>query len=208
MNIFRYSKNTCPPKCKSKGTSKDSNRGPLRYRSCIIRINQTVVVHIGPFYGNGPGLPLHFDSCWDVWDRDVVNDGIVSCGTSAPLPLPHIQSLHPPAQLQCPKIAAAIPPGHEHGRVAVGVSEGRGCDHRDACTVSVASHLRPPPPPPRDAFEGEGPQRWLGSRLEEVAKAVGGGYCRLQMPLRLAFTVRETAAGHRLGALEAGGGGL
>ena len=42
-------------------------------------------------------------------------------------------------------------------------------------------------------------------RLEEVAKAVGAGYCRLQMPLRLALGVRGTVAGHRLGAL--GGGG-
>ena len=42
-------------------------------------------------------------------------------------------------------------------------------------------------------------------RLEEVAKAVGGGYCRLQMPLKLAFAVRGTVAGHRLGALEEGG---
>ena len=37
----------------------------------------------------------------------------------------------------------------------------------------------------RDALEGKGPQRGdqkrLGRRLEEVAKAVGGGYCRLQM---------------------------
>ena len=38
-----------------------------------------------------------------------------------------------------------------------------------------------------------GPQRRLNRRLEEVAKAVGGGYCRLQMLLRLAFAVRETA---------------
>ena len=38
--------------------------------------------------------------------------------------------------------------------------------------------------------------------MEEVAKAVGGGHCRLQMPLRLALAVRETVAGHRLGALE------
>ena len=60
----------------------------------------------------------------------------------------------------------------------------------------------------RDASEGKGPQRRLGRRLEEVAKAVGGGYCRLQMPLRLALGVRETVAGHRLGALEGGGGGL
>ena len=44
--------------------------------------------------------------------------------------------------------------------------------------------------------------RWL----EEVAKAVGGSYCRLQMPLKLAVAVRETVAGHRLGALGGGGG--
>ena len=50
------------------------------------------------------------------------------------------------------------------------------------------------------------PQRQLGRRLEEVAEAVGGGYCWLQMPLRLALGVRGTVAGHRLGALEGGGG--
>ena len=63
-------------------------------------------------------------------------------------------------------------------------------------------------PTARDAFEGKGPQRrpeeWLGRRLEEVAEAVGGGYCRLQMPLRLALGVRGTVAGHRLGALKGG----
>ena len=47
----------------------------------------------------------------------------------------------------------------------------------------------------RDALEGKGPNRLphrkrFGRRLEEVAKAVGGGYCRLQMPLRLALGVR------------------
>ena len=36
---------------------------------------------------------------------------------------------------------------------------------------------------------------------------VGGGSCRLQMPLSLAPGIRGTAAGHRLGALEWGGGG-
>ena len=35
---------------------------------------------------------------------------------------------------------------------------------------------------------------------------LGGGYCRLQMPLRLALGVRGTVSGHRLGALEWGGG--
>ena len=42
--------------------------------------------------------------------------------------------------------------------------------------------------------------------MEEGAKAVGGGYCRLQMPLKLALGIRETVAGHKPGAL--GGGGL
>ena len=46
------------------------------------------------------------------------------------------------------------------------------------------------------------PQKRLGRRLEEVAEAVGGGYCRLQMPLRLALGVRGTVAGHGLVALE------
>ena len=65
-------------------------------------------------------------------------------------------------------------------------------------------------PQPRDAFEGKGsqrrPQERLGRRLEEVAEAVGGGYCRLQMPLRPALGIRGTVAGRRLGALEGGGG--
>ena len=61
----------------------------------------------------------------------------------------------------------------------------------------------------RDASEGNGhqrrPRKGLDRRLEEVAKAVGGGYCRLQMPLKLALGVRETVAGHRLGARRGGG---
>ena len=68
--------------------------------------------------------------------------------------------------------------------------------------------MLPPPPPSRDASDGKGPERrprkrlhWrLDRRLEEVARAVGGGYCRLQMPLN-----PGTVAGHRLGALEEGG---
>ena len=62
----------------------------------------------------------------------------------------------------------------------------------------------------RDALEGTGPwrrpEKRLDVRSEEVAKAVGGSYRRLQMPLKLALAVRETAAGHRLGALEGEGG--
>ena len=52
------------------------------------------------------------------------------------------------------------------------------------------------------------PQQPFGRRLEDVVEAVGAGYCRLQMPLRLALGVRGTVAGHRLGALERGGGYL
>ena len=44
------------------------------------------------------------------------------------------------------------------------------------------------------------PQKRFGRRLEGVAEAVGGGYCRLQIPLRLALGVEETLAGHGLGA--------
>ena len=59
---------------------------------------------------------------------------------------------------------------------------------------------------PRDALEGKGPQRRpqkrLDRRLEEVAKAVGGGHRCLQMPLRLALGVRGTVAERRLGAQE------
>ena len=50
------------------------------------------------------------------------------------------------------------------------------------------------------------PQKRFDRRLEEVAKAVVGYYCRFQMPLKLAVAVRETVSGHRLGALERVGG--
>jgi hypothetical protein len=64
--------------------------------------------------------------------------------------------------------------------------------------------------PSRDALEGKGPERQAQKRwhrrLEEVATAVGGGYCRLQVPLKPALAVRETVAGHTLGALEGAGG--
>ena len=59
-----------------------------------------------------------------------------------------------------------------------------------------------------DALEGEGPQRRLDRRLEGVAEAVGGGYCRLLLPVKLALAVTGTVAGQRLGALEGGGGGV
>ena len=61
----------------------------------------------------------------------------------------------------------------------------------------------------RGALEGKGsqrrPQNGSGRRSEEVAEAVGGGYCRLQLPLKVALAVRETVPRHRPGALEGGG---
>ena len=52
---------------------------------------------------------------------------------------------------------------------------------------------------PRDAFEGKGFksgfQRRLGRRFEDVGKAVLGGYCRVQRPLKLAVGVAKTTGG-------------
>ena len=71
-----------------------------------------------------------------------------------------------------------------------------------AALCRVDLRLNTVPPLARDALQGKGPQRRpqerLDRRLEEVAKAVGGGYCRLQLPLKLALAVREAVAGHRL----------
>ena len=76
-----------------------------------------------------------------------------------------------------------------------------------SCYMSWCCRLTPPhptpphavltaSPPPRDALEGKAPQgrpqKRLDRRSEEVAKSVGGGYCRLQMPLKLAVAARET----------------
>ena len=55
----------------------------------------------------------------------------------------------------------------------------------------------------RDALEGKGVSKAVPKAVrqavEGVAKAVGGGYCRLPLALRMAVAVRETVAGHRLG---------
>ena len=80
-----------------------------------------------------------------------------------------------------------------------------------ACAVQIGHRdANAQGPTARVALEGKGPQRQpqkrLDRRLEEVAEAVEGGACRLQMPLSLAPASRETVAGRRLGALEGGGG--
>ena len=63
-----------------------------------------------------------------------------------------------------------------------------------------------PPPPPGTARvpRGEGLRGGPRSGWRRLPKRLGA----LQMPSRLALAVRETVAGHRLGALEGGGGGV
>ena len=60
----------------------------------------------------------------------------------------------------------------------------------------------------RDALEGKAPrrrpQKRLDRRLEGVAKAVGGGYCRFQMRIETGTCHQGDVAGYGLGALEAG----
>ena len=58
---------------------------------------------------------------------------------------------------------------------------------------------------------GKGPQRRpqqrFDRRLEEVAKTVGGGYCQLQMPLRLHLASGEQWLGVGWAPWRGGGGG-
>ena len=68
------------------------------------------------------------------------------------------------------------------------------------------------PPPTQGCIRREGTSEAAPEAVRqavggEVAKAVGGGYCRLQMALSLALALTGTVAGQRPGALEWGGGG-
>ena len=89
------------------------------------------------------------------------------------------------------------------------IHEGPRLDSLSCGCIRAADHRRGKGGGRRDASEGNGPprrpQKRFGRRVEEVAKAVGGGYCRLQMPLKLALAVRGAVAGHGLGSLEGGG---
>ena len=116
----------------------------------------------------------------------------------------HCSPLQHTAPMACPPIPPPLPPSYKlHVRTSA--------PQPGALMVLHGTDPCPPPPLPRDASEGKGPQRWpqrrLDRRLEGVAKAVGGGYCRLSMPLRLALGVWDIVAGHRLDALDEGRGG-
>ena len=113
----------------------------------------------------------------------------------------------------CPPCYGPRPHSHRTSPAAPWPHASENARHGDAYAKDVTERLiamggGPPPAGPRDALEGKGPprrpQKRLDRRLEEVAKAVGGSYCRLQGPLKLALGIRETVAGSRLGALEGG----
>ena len=99
-----------------------------------------------------------------------------------------------------PEVSRAVAPGAEMLRRTLSLCVRAGGGGRDwgravQCSAVQGCHPgRGGAAVCRGASEGKGPQRpsqrRLGRRLEEVAKAVGGGYCRLQMPLRLALVVR------------------
>ena len=126
----------------------------------------------------------------------------------------------PPASARA-RVGAWAPPLRARGR-PLGADEsrsgGRGAPPPPTGCVGTRAPFHSAPrgrgvphhlPTPRDASEGKGPQRGpqkrLGRPLEEVAKAVGGGYCRLQMPLRLALGFCGTVTADRLRAVEGGG---
>ena len=112
-------------------------------------------------------------------------------------PPPPGPTAHSAGAQRCPLSSIHHPNGTRHAY--------SGCAKRNHSELPL---LRPPPP--RVAPGGKGPQRRpqrrLGRRLEEVAKAVGGGYCRLQIPSKPAPGIRGTVAGLRRGALEGGAG--
>ena len=80
----------------------------------------------------------------------------------------------------------------------------KNCEIAENCE-KLRTSIPPPPCFGTCVWPRRQPRRRFGRRLEGVAKAVGGGYRRLQVPLGLALGVRGTVAGHRLGALESGG---
>ena len=78
------------------------------------------------------------------------------------------------------------PTGHGHGELQEGgdplgpeLRRGQLEAHRERLRGGQTLRERTVIAGGRVALEGEGPQKRLDRRLEEVAKAVGGGYCRI-----------------------------
>ena len=85
---------------------------------------------------------------------------------------------HSPARAAFPSLSTALGPHSPSPPCAPGMSRQRGGGGGG-----------------RDALEGKAPQRRpqkrFDRRWEDIAEAVGGGYCRLQMPLSPALGVRQ-----------------
>ena len=126
--------------------------------------------------------------------------------------------LPPTWPLSCPPVCSAAP------RAASEERRGKGCpDPKRLRTkrgpsqwfllhnkhrVPLSNGDAPPPPPLGMHSKGRGARGgWTGG-WRRLSKRLGGGYCRLQMPLKPALGVRGTVAGHRVGALDGGRGYL
>ena len=171
-------------------------------KSMVMGLRQVIPGHVGEHGRSGP------DSCVAEWPaRGISSSPVMVCMPA--LVIPHPLSTTLTNSQRCT--------AHLKGRVwGLFRPKTTRLGRRGlACNASSPAGLSSPEmrglwkePQGRDALEGEGPHRRpqqpLGRRLEEVAEAVGGGYCRLQMPLKPALGVRGTVAGHRLGALEGG----
>ena len=139
-----------------------------------------------------------------LWNPEVEGPGAEEGGGA----LPHLL-------LRSPAANSAEARRKRNGRSAMCLCVSRCQKRLLRGSVSLPHRVRPPAAlpfypilpsgTPRDALQGKGPQRRpqerLDRRLEEVAEAVGGGYCRLQVPLRLVLAVRETVAGHKGGGV-------
>ena len=160
-------------------------------------------------------LPTHRVPSEPLGPRDAMNAAVWSGHSPPPPPHTHTSTacyggpgIHPLALLKGP-----LPSGTDPNVPTVDTPPQT---HRLCKGQAVVTPLKGPVRHATGTSQGcisrEGtserrPQRRLGRRLEEGAKAVGAGYCRLQMPLKPALSVRKTVAEHRLGALEVGGGG-
>ena len=162
-----------------------------------------------------PHTPAHDAAFCQLFPHPCVAASFIPLPFSLYSLCPHLIALDAPCLLPLPMgalagicwlVSSRVPSPTGATAVRWG-AEGR---HSPALSPLAPGSAPPTTSGSRVALEGKGlhrrPQQRLDRRLEEVAQAVGGGCCRLQMPLGLALGVRETVAGHRLGALEGGGG--
>ena len=168
----------------------------------------------GGLESGGGGGGLHGALAWPAFPETTIHDPHPPCNPIPGTVRRHMSTNDSRRVIgQCSWCAGRCPSERE-SLMEIGSGTGlRGASWAGLARLGVApvaAFATDAPPPPGVHQKGKGPrkrpQRRLGRQLEEVAKAVGGGYCRLQMPLKLALGVRGTVAGRRLEALEGGGG--